>query len=104
MCATIVENKGIGLRNSPRAFRKTLNDTVFSVQIPGNNDLGDYFFSFGAVKTKYRSMWLVDSGATQHIDSFKGSLGTTRNSVQWMCIFLMTVLYRRFEEVVLSCQ
>ena len=39
--------------------------------IAQEEELGDYLFSVGGDKTKSSNMWLVDSGATQHMTSLK---------------------------------
>ena len=65
-----MEIEDIGLRNVPRATRETLKDTGFSVHISRNKRIvAITFFLGGGGKSKSSNMWLVDSGATQHMTS-----------------------------------
>ena len=70
--AKIVDSKDIRLRNALRASRRTLNDTGCAhSNIAQEQQFGDYIFSVGGGKSNSINMWLVDSGATQHMTNFK---------------------------------
>uniref|UniRef100_A0AAV1V6I0 CCHC-type domain-containing protein n=1 Tax=Peronospora matthiolae TaxID=2874970 RepID=A0AAV1V6I0_9STRA len=67
-------------------------------------ELGDYLFSVGGGKTKSSYMWLVDSGATQHMTSSKKFMRNYKDFVPVDVHLADDGIVQAIKRVTLSCQ
>ena len=105
MRATTVEDKVIGLRSAPRASKRTLRNRFQRANVARDQDLSNYLISVGGGKMKLSDIWLVDSGAIQHMsNSTKFIKKITRSLDRSTFILRMTVRSKPLKKVTLRCQ